>query len=369
MTVAMFIRNSRSRSKSAWSHLASEVAGAAGAALGYVWVYGLLGGITLIDWFHRLRHAGSFRTNPSDGPDLRADARTGDRRRALRIAVGIATAGRPAIARETLRRLRLQTRQPDIVVAAVPTLADLDLAPDEADPLVLVGDRGLTRQRNAILAAVDDADLVCFFDDDFVPAPTYLESMEHAFLANPDLVGATGVVVADGITGAGYAVEDAERFLEGRIGAAASIPVYNAYGCNMTFRVSAIRAGGLEFDEALPAYGWLEDVDFSRRIARFGHLERIGPAVGVHLGVKGGRQSGRRFGYSQIANPLYLVGKGSFAWPRAAWLMARNIAMNLVRSLRPEPHIDRRGRVAGNVRALADLVRGRLHPTHIVRLP
>lgn len=369
MTAVVLLKNGTRKLGSVRSHLAFEVAGLAGAALGFVWVYGLLAGITLIDWFHRLRDAGGLGTISSGGMGLPAAAPAGDRRRPLRIAVGIATAGRPAIARETLRRLRRQTRHPDIVVAAVPTLADLDPVPDGEEPLVLVGDRGLTRQRNAILAAVDDADLVCFFDDDFVPADTYLESIEAAFLAKPGLVGATGVVVADGITGAGYAIEDAERFLDGRNGAAASIPVYNAYGCNMTFRVSAIRAGGLEFDEALPAYGWLEDVDFSRRIARFGHLERVGPAVGVHLGVKGGRQSGRRFGYSQIANPLYLVGKGSFAWPRAVWLMARNIAMNVARSLRPEPHIDRRGRVAGNISALADLVCGRLHPTRIVRLP
>ena len=152
------------------------------------------------------------------------------------------------------------------------------------------------------------------------------------------------------------------------ISPAAPAPTYAAYGCNMAFRLSVIRAHRLAFDEALPAYGWLEDVDFSRRIARHGPLARLDGAIGVHLGVKGGRVSGRRFGYSQVANPLYLVRKGSYAPSRAAWLMGRNLAMNLLRALRPEPHIDRRGRVAGNVRALADLCAGRLHPARITGL-
>ena len=31
--------------------------------------------------------------------------------------------------------------------------------------------------------------------------------------------------------------------------------------------------------------------------------------AGVHMGAKGGRTSGRRLGYSQIANPVYLLRK------------------------------------------------------------
>ena len=231
---------------------------------------------------------------------------------------------------------------------------------------VLQGSRGLTLQRNAILDDLGDFDVVCFIDDDFVMHNGYLAALERAFEANPELVCATGVVIADGISAAGYDLAQADGFLAAApLGAETAEPIYNAYGCNMAFRLATIRTEKLRFDERLPRYGWLEDVDFSRQIARFGRVARLHDAIGVHLGVKSGRQSGLRFGYSQIANPIHLVRKGNYAWPRAAWLMSRNIAMNLLFAWRPEPYVDRRGRVAGNIRAVRDLVRGRLHPERI----
>ena len=91
--------------------------------------------------------------------------------------------------------------------------------------------------------------------------------------------------------------------------------------------------------------------------------------LGVHLGIKSGRVSGKRFGYSQIANPVYLIRKGTipaaFALDsdrRATWLA------NVVRSVWPEPHIDRRGRLRGNILASAHLLSGRIEPEHILEL-
>lgn len=300
--------------------------------------------------------------------DMSGDGHDGDpSRRVLRLAVGIATVDRPQVARTTVDRLSRQSRRPDQIAVSIPTRGDFE---GETDIRLLIGARGLTAQRNAILDAVPDADVICFFDDDFIPHTDYLKALEEAFLADPTLVGGTGLVVADGIIGPGYSAAEADRLLEspGEVAFAEPVPVYSAYGCNMAFRLDRIRAERLRFDERLPAYGWLEDVDFSRRVARFGSLAQIRAAVGVHLGVKGGRQSGRRFGYSQVANPIYLVRKGSYDWHRAAWLMGRNIAMNLFHAPRPEPHIDRRGRLAGNIEAFADILRGRLNPARIAAM-
>lgn len=301
------------------------------------------------------------------GSDGARNARSPAPVRRLRIAVGLATAGRPDVACQMLVRLGRQSRPPDAILVSVPTTADIGLeAAGMPAVTLLVGARGLTRQRNAILERLDGFDLVCFLDDDFVVGDGYLAAMEQAFLRDAGLAGATGVVLADGITGAGYSFADAERVLAAaRSPEVSTSEVYSAYGCNMVFSVSAVRQEGLRFDESLPRYGWLEDVDFSRRIARFGSLGRVADALGVHLGVKGGRQSGLCFGYSQIANPIYLVRKGSYVWHRAAWLMSRNVAMNLLRSARPEPHVDRRGRLAGNAAAFADLLRRRLDPERI----
>jgi GT2 family glycosyltransferase len=136
----------------------------------------------------------------------------------------------------------------------------------------------------------------------------------------------------------------------------------------MAVRLAAVRAAQCRFDERLPLYGWLEDVDFSRQLAREGRIAKLSAARGVHLGVKQGRQSGVRLGYSQIANPIYPSRKGTCPWPRALRQISRNVAMNLARSLNPEPYVDRAGRFAGNLKAMRDLVTGRLDPQRILEL-
>src|SRR5258708_31843820 len=121
----------------------------------------------------------------------------------------------------------------------------------------------------------------------------------------------------------------------------------------MAFRLGPSRQGVL-FDERLPQYGWLEDVDFSRRLARYGRIVQLPDARGVHLGSKSGRTLGVKLGYSQMVNPIYMVKKGTMAPGKALLHMSRNFAKNLVRSLKPEPYVDRRGRLRGNVLGLID---------------
>jgi GT2 family glycosyltransferase len=136
----------------------------------------------------------------------------------------------------------------------------------------------------------------------------------------------------------------------------------------MALRLAPIRAHGLRFDENLPLYGWAEDVDFCRQLAAHGSVVENARMAGVHLGVKGGRTSGVRFGYSQIANPYYLWRKGTTHPSGALRQVARNVLSNFMKSIRPEPWIDRRGRAFGNVLGFADLLRGRLHPRRILEL-
>lgn len=124
----------------------------------------------------------------------------------------------------------------------------------------------------------------------------------------------------------------------------------------MAFRLSAAR--DLKFDERLVLYGWLEDRDFGAALAkRGGKLIKCANACGVHMGVKNGRVSGDRLGYSQIVNPIYLLRKGTMTYGQVAGQIFRNVASNLSRSLRPEPFIDRRGRLKGNLRGFSDVMR------------
>ncbi len=292
----------------------------------------------------------------------------------LTITVGIATVGRREVLSATMEALSRQTRLPDRLLICPGSPEDVDLAVLARFPSntgVVSGARGLPAQRNAILRVSLDSDVIVFFDDDFFADREYLEVLERVFLENEDIAGATGLVLADGITGPGISVADGMKILS----SCRALPSeskttasYGTYGCNMAFRVEPIRAHGLWFDENLPLYGWQEDVDFSLRVAPFGRIVKVTGMCGVHLGIKSGRVSGIRFGYSQIANPVYLIRKGSISWKHAWRLMCRNLAANFLRCLHPEPWIDRKGRLKGNLMALADVARGRSSPLRILSL-
>ncbi|NJO53424.1 MAG: glycosyltransferase [Bacteroidales bacterium] len=289
----------------------------------------------------------------------------------LTIAVGIATVGRRAAVARTVAELRFQTRAPDVIVVCAPEARDVaGLDCDAPNVRVLISPQGSSHQRNAILRDLEGFDVILFMDDDFILCPTYIETTERVFLAHPDIVVATGNVVVDGIRGPGLDFDTARDIANApppdRSDFVQMDDVYSGYGCNMAVRLEPVARNGIVFDEQLPLYAWLEDVDFSRQLARHGRLVRVSTMRGVHLGIKVGRSPGMRLGYSQIANPLYLIRKGTCSWRKALFLMVRNMAANLVRSLHPEPYIDRKGRVRGNARALYDLVAGRLSPSRIL---
>ncbi|MEF0940984.1 nucleotide-binding protein [Rhizobium sp. BR 362] len=296
--------------------------------------------------------------------------------RALKLVVGIASAGRRDILSSILPHMARQTRKPDEVVVCLASPEDIDpscLRDLDFPVRVLISERGLCRQRNRILDNIPDADVVLFVDDDFLMTPNYLEETERLFQFHPDIVMCTGKVLADGITGPGISVRDGLRMVESksrrRSEATAQFqPVYNAYGCNMAIRTTIIKAGNLRFDENLPFYGWLEDVDFSRIVARYGQVVSAKQLEGVHLGTKVGRTAGVRLGYSQIANPVYLMRKRTMSVRHASIQISRNLLANFIKAWRPEPWVDRKGRLKGNAMACVDLLKGRLAPQNVEAL-
>lgn len=289
------------------------------------------------------------------------------------VAVLIATTGRPAVLTETLRNVAAQTRAPDRVIVCPAKADDVDENALCALPfrveLVRGRTSGLAGQRNVLLRAAGDADIVLFIDDDFLLAPDYLGELVDLFAAHPDCAVATGLVLADGATNRGYTVEEGRAIL-----AAARAPsrnlaaIFNAYGCNMAFRWSRLRGQGCWFDEHLPLYAWAEDVDFSRQAAALGSVLKADNLVGVHLAWKAGRVSGVRFGYSQIANQVYLARKGTITRFGGIRKALENIGANLAGLVRNDAFIDRRGRLRGNLYAIRDAVVGRLSPGRILEL-
>lgn len=289
----------------------------------------------------------------------------------LTIVIGIPSSGRREIISAVVPDLARQNRKPDQLVICAPASDDVDMAALASLPFpvqLIKSERGLCRQRNAIIDAVPNADIILFLDDDFLLAPTYIAELETLFLRNPDVDVTTGTVLADGATGPGISVDEGRVVLRDAQTPAETLSIretYSGYGCNMAVRMSTVHICRLRFDEKLPFYGWLEDVDFSRAVSRFGRVVISPHLLGVHLGTKTGRMSGRRLGYSQIANPIYLVGKRSMTWPHALTQMIRNLASNVIKIWRPEPWVDRRGRLKGNFLAISDFLRGRLSPQNI----
>lgn len=288
------------------------------------------------------------------------------------VALGIATADRPMIVAETLAHLARLDDQPDKVVVSVSKLEDCAPAilPGARFALeLLVGPPGAAAQRNAILRRLPPAAIALFLDDDFLIEDGYITRLRRLLTQDHGIAMVTGTVIADGLRGPGYTAKEGAAMLAHAPpppSRAESHDVYAAYGCNMAMRADLPRQKGIEFDEALPLYSWLEDMGFSREMARHGRIVRDTGLRGIHLATKIGRTAGIRLGYSQIANPLHLWRHGKISAYRGLRLMLRNIAANTAKSINPEPWIDRRGRLNGNLTALRDLVRGRCDPRRIL---
>ena len=291
----------------------------------------------------------------------------------MKLSVVVATLGRREEAQDLVGNLLAQTRPADRVVFAV---VNPDDAPDceghDGFDVLMCERRGSCAQRNIGIDHVsDDTDILVFLDDDIVLSTTYLERLEQRFLAEPDVVGVTGLVVADGITGPGLSLEEAQQAIRDQEqarpeGEAVIDSRLGLYGCNMAVRFSAM--GDQRFDEAMPLYGWLEDLDLSTQLSQQGRLIRDRRLVSAHRGVKRGRTSGVKLGYSQIANPIYLMQKGNVPKRPMFENMVFNFGANLLKSVRPETYVDRRGRLKGNLLGLADAVRRKSSPGRILEL-
>jgi GT2 family glycosyltransferase len=300
---------------------------------------------------------------------------------ALIIAVVICSLNRAAVLHETVCSIQWQTLLPKQIIISTPG-AEHVLPETLALPGVqhVLSRLGSTAQRNRGLDAVADrTDLIAFLDDDFELSESYFHEMSRLFRAHPEVVIACGTLLYDGGRGKTpqIARADARKMCESVTHCSGTSvqaePAYTlmdwAYGCNMFARLEAV--AGIRFDESLPMYAWLEDSDYGFRctIGRRGPVTCLG-AKGVHLGWRGGRTAGVRFGFSQIINPLYL-------WRKARVFPLRHIVINywlrcflgnILGILRRDQKWDRPGGLKGNLLGFMHLLGGNCDPTKIVRM-
>lgn len=275
-------------------------------------------------------------------------------------SVIIASKGRPQVLGDTLTSIAGQDRPPDEIILSVSCNEDIEgVALPEAIRL-LFGTTGSAPQRNSGIRAMDPrSELVSFFDDDVELASDYCSALIKSAEANPDLVGIGGGVVRDGATR--QEARDALRHAR-HDPAQPILRCDSLYGCNMTFRRDAMVTE--RFDERLSLYGWLEDLDFSRAVAKHGPLAIVNNLLIAHLQSTSGRMNHRRFGFAQVMNPWYLWRKGCIT-QRELWMthLLRGIGANITKL--PTNPRDRLSRLRGNLLALAMIARGRVEPEAI----
>lgn len=292
---------------------------------------------------------------------------------AARAVIVLASAGRPEVLRAAIVNARQHDGVP--VIVAVPDAASAPADIADLGVTLLITNRGLTRQRNAALAHISeispDTEFVVFFDDDSITSADWVAEAIDYFDQHRAVVGLTGRLLADGVRlGHEITVTQAEQLIAAADPADLAAPLRPAsslYGCNFAIRRAA--SVGLQFDERLPLYGWLEDLDFSGQLARNGLLHFAPKCVGVHRGcVSGGRTAHLRLGYSQVANPHWLVRKGTVPLGKALLLALRPALANIVKSIAGKGRGDRRDRLRGNLMAVRDWTRRRLAPERILQI-
>ena len=212
-----------------------------------------------------------------------------------------------------------------------------------------------------------------FFDDDVELHKRYIERSLQCLISQPDAILLSGEVLAEGHqhglartkARAIVAADEEEAPSDHDVSA-----IESAYGCNMVFRMRF--APHLRFDERLRNYAYLEDFDFSRRAANHGVILKVAAARLVHLRVAGGRWSAQQRGYASVMNPAYLRTKGvwPYGWGRLwARSFPRALANHAIGTLFAPPDHRHWEQLLGVLAALRDLLRGKVQPERVTRLP
>jgi GT2 family glycosyltransferase len=199
--------------------------------------------------------------------------------------------------------------------------------------------KGTSVQRNIGIKNLDKkSNIVMFLDDDMILDQEYIKVISSVFEGDTEAVigGLEGYLLQDG------------KLLKDKVNGDEVSYTPSLYGCNMSFRVSAIK--NIYFDEKLALYGWLEDWDFSFTVSKNYKLLKCNRAYGYHMQSPKSRVNGEKLGYVQIANRYYLNKKHGLKIDYFQFV--KHLGANLIRSYK-KSYLER---FYGNVRALYNVV-------------
>lgn len=269
----------------------------------------------------------------------------------MEYAVIIASSARPKILEQTLDSLATQSAAPNSVILT--TVREDDWVSSKTWPFPVIhisGAQGIPKQLNAAIALIAKSmPYVFIFDDDVELASNYCENALRWFERMPGLIAFSGHVLRDG----GVLRDEARGMLFERV---ATIPskfdaATDIYGCNMCIRCSVLHAEA--FDEQLPGYAWLFELEWARRVKPHGEIGYVSDCLLVHLAEKAGRAPGYALGKMQVQHPIYLYRKGRISLRELIFkYLARLIVANIAKMPIDSDTVDRLGRLRGNMDAL-----------------
>lgn len=256
-------------------------------------------------------------------------------------------------------------------------------------------DRGLTKQRNFGLNHVnEDAEVVCFLDDDTVLSVNYFEQILDTFKHNPSIVGVGGVAVNENNWQPADAKKVYDKYLyykfenwvykegsrnvmrnklglssdvgPGRMpnfshGKTCGFPITGKtyevdllIGMSMSFRRKVFE--NLKFSTYFEGYGLYEDADYSLRALNYGknvintnaHLQHFHDAAGRPNKFQYGKMVVRNGWYVwRVKNPNPTI-KDKFKWYAITWLLIIIRLTNIITSNeRKEAFTESVGRTVG----------------------
>ena len=287
----------------------------------------------------------------------------------MSVAVVIASTGRPEILDQTLNIVFEGSRVPDEIVVALAQESDLpEDSRNRARAAVYVSPKGLTKQRNFGLSKLRQThDIVIFVDDDLFVHEDYVENIARNFHDNPELVLIMGHILQNG----DISPEDAIALLKKPVDHSRGCVITSArwgevYGANMAFRSDFFDTH--EFDERLPQYSHMEDVDIGTLARRHGKVGYSFDAVCVHLRTPSGRVNNVKLGFCEITNPVYLARKGTVPITAAVFQHCIKTSLtNLLKGVFLGNRV-KRERLRGNLIAYSMILRGRIYPEHLEQM-
>ena len=285
---------------------------------------------------------------------------------APRFSVVMATRGRPATLRETLRSVaRCEPPPEETIVVDGAEGRSAEPVAREAGARYAHSAPGLTVQRNAGLDLAQ-GDVVVFVDDDTELDPDLLAALRRGY-RDPDVVGATGPVHDRDLRRFGNMRSRWRRLLPGggREGAQTRFgyprwvqdqtrerDVEHMLGGLMSARREL--AARVRFDERLSGYSYLEDEDFSYRLSRLGRIRFLPDAQVIHKNVGAESKVGagaREFNRTVVVNRAYVFRKNFRRTPLARLQFGLLIGVLLVHRAVNGEWAGVRGLVEGSVEA------------------